>query len=716
MQTRAPMKPLLTAVVVLFVIVPVALALDTLSIRDARVEAFAPAEGGFWYAASGHVIGLIGIDGTDVRVSLPFPFVFEKRPPMLTLPDGSVVVGGLNRTIAHVRPDLTFDITRRPERPMSSGETSDLVLGADGNVWYAGGGAFGTIRDGQPLETPLDQARSIIAGDDGWLYVVTFDAIHRVSYDGEVEASDPVAPCYQRPWAERTPDGTLWTQCGFLRPGFSFQARIYGGVDATVGPDGRVWVAGDDNLLRVIDDDGDVRDLPLTTPMDRPVAIAANDGDIWYATSGSIVRVTTSFAADLHFRFGDLIVSELVPNCCFEGDYPQLSQYRPTGARFSRRVATPDPPVWTYRGGVLYAIDSARVLVAGGITGDGPPDIVVILDGDGEPTDRIESNDALKTLGLVVARNGSAYALRGFEDAVPERILTIAPGGAIVRDVAWPAAARVVPRAVDLGADQCTLTYVGSPAGRHATVIGRIDLCTATASGSMVEGASDERAHDLRILPGGELLIVYPSRIVRLDERGAELQRIGADGETRFLSIALDTDPQYIWVGTSRGLVRIRLSSGEVVERITTYGAPVRISVVGEPRASRITSRRRSVGRASCPGQAPYVTYELAIEGHYIVDLKDGVAIREEAERLAAVHGFKLTAVFEYVLGGFAAEMNDRSREALRCESSVESIHQVARNIPLEERSSSRSRLTAIHRSCAPQDTRRSKVLSSDGS
>lgn len=707
------MKPLLTAVVVLFVIAPVALALDALSIRDARVEAFASAEGGFWYAASGNVIGFIGIDGADMRVTLPF--VFERRPPMLTLSDGSVVVGGLNRTIAHVRPDLTFDIVRRPERPMSSGETSDLVLGADGNVWYAGGGAFGTIRDGQPLETPLDQARSIIAGDDGWLYVVTFDAIHRVSYDGEVKASDPVAPCYHRPWAERTADGTLWTQCGYLRPGFSFQARIYGGVDATVGPYGRVWVAGDDNLLRVIDGDGDVRDLPLTTPMDRPVAIAANDGDIWYATSGSIVRVTTSFAADLHFRLGDLIVSELVPNCCFEGDYPQLSQYRPTGARFSRRVATPDSPVWAYRGGVLYAIDSTRVLVAGGITGDGPPDVVVILDGEGEPTDRIESNDALATLGLVAARNGTAYALRGFEHAVPERILTIAPDGAIVHDVAWPASARVVPRAVDLRADQCTLTYVGSPAGGQGSVIGRIDLCTATAS-DMVEVNPDERAHDLRILPGDELLIAYPSRIVRLDERGAELQQIDADGETRFLSIALDTDPQYIWVGTSRGLIRIRLSSGEVVERIATYGAPVRISVVGEPRASRITSRRRSVGRASCPGQAPYVTYELAIEGHYIVDLKDGVAIREEAERLAAVYGFKLSAVFESVLGGFAAEMNDRSREALRCESSVESIHQVARNIPSEERSSSRSRLTAIHRSGAPQDTRRSKVLSSDGS
>lgn len=78
----------------------------------------------------------------------------------------------------------------------------------------------------------------------------------------------------------------------------------------------------------------------------------------------------------------------------------------------------------------------------------------------------------------------------------------------------------------------------------------------------------------------------------------------------------------------------------------------------------------------SCSNPAPYFTYERAVTDQYVVTLNEGVSIREEAERLARVHHFKLLAVFESVLGGFGAEMGLRSLDSVRCESSVKAIHQ----------------------------------------
>lgn len=79
----------------------------------------------------------------------------------------------------------------------------------------------------------------------------------------------------------------------------------------------------------------------------------------------------------------------------------------------------------------------------------------------------------------------------------------------------------------------------------------------------------------------------------------------------------------------------------------------------------------------ACASPAPYIEHANHVPGRYIVDLRDGVDVRAETQRLAMKYRFIVIDVFDAVLGGFVAELNDRAIAGLRCEDSVLSVSQV---------------------------------------
>ena len=61
------------------------------------------------------------------------------------------------------------------------------------------------------------------------------------------------------------------------------------------------------------------------------------------------------------------------------------------------------------------------------------------------------------------------------------------------------------------------------------------------------------------------------------------------------------------------------------------------------------------------------------IPNDYIVVFKDGVVVRDEAQRLAVKHHFVLLEVY-WLIPAFHATIEPRTVAAIRCESSVEAV------------------------------------------
>lgn len=76
----------------------------------------------------------------------------------------------------------------------------------------------------------------------------------------------------------------------------------------------------------------------------------------------------------------------------------------------------------------------------------------------------------------------------------------------------------------------------------------------------------------------------------------------------------------------------------------------------------------------SCENPAPLNGNEGPDSPGYIVHFKEGVVTLDEVNRLQSSYALEVWVVYDH-LNGFAAGMNDDTREKLRCESSIASIH-----------------------------------------
>lgn len=138
--------------------------------------------------------------------------------------------------------------------------------------------------------------------------------------------------------------------------------------------------------------------------------------------------------------------------------------------------------------------------------------------------------------------------------------------------------------ALDLAADQCTLYYVDSFAGR----LGRVDVC----SGSLLPPLATvpTLSSDLRILTDGTILVAAGESLLRISSNGAVARNYSIGANVQLASIALDVDAQSVWISSSIGLVKMNLDSGAIVagpfatNLYQVYG----MAVYGEPRAALV--------------------------------------------------------------------------------------------------------------------------------
>jgi hypothetical protein len=76
----------------------------------------------------------------------------------------------------------------------------------------------------------------------------------------------------------------------------------------------------------------------------------------------------------------------------------------------------------------------------------------------------------------------------------------------------------------------------------------------------------------------------------------------------------------------------------------------------------------------ACVNPAPLLgQYDGRAPG-YIIDLKDGVDVIVETDRLATRYNFTPTHVYDAVLGGFSANLTPAAVAGLRCENTVNYI------------------------------------------
>jgi hypothetical protein len=526
-------------------------------------------DGALWYAAQWNEVGRIGRDGVVESVAVPQPFAAYEDTPMYALPGGGMLVGSANGTIA--RFDASLDVTF-----VWTGDRYDVVRdfapAPDGAVWVLldrfGETALARLSaNGTFSREPLPfRTFELAVAPDGTLYLLAGGGVRRATADGFAL----VAPCNGCPidWLEVTADGTVWFSGGRIAPDGAFHPHWYDAAASTIGPDGNVWLASRLNAVHAVHGDGSVRTLPFADTSDVPQAIVSFEGAIWYAVPGEIRSLDPGTTIDLHLRRGDVVAIEQQRFCCFEGAYPVLAFHRRGAEPFVRRV--PETDLDSIGGNSVYAVDPGTVLVE-----DASSRGLLVLDGRGTARGGFAAEPNTAGTGVVVDRDGTAFMLRKYDDGyrivTPERALPL------------PLASDLHVQGIDLAADQCTLFYAATG------LVGTVNVCTGAAGATFPVSGTPE---DLRILPNGDLLVASQAALTRYAPSGAPLQQF----EMMALSVALDVDPRYAWVG-GWDLRRIDLATGTTVEVLSTYGAVTSISVVGEPRAARTTPARRRAAR-----------------------------------------------------------------------------------------------------------------------
>jgi hypothetical protein len=159
--------------------------------------------------------------------------------------------------------------------------------------------------------------------------------------------------------------------------------------------------------------------------------------------------------------------------------------------------------------------------------------------------------------GITAARDGRIFASATVEGA--GAVLEIDAAGVLVTAHAIPGSA---DRAIDLGADQCTL-FIGRSPG-----IARYDVCTRQALETIASGY----VHDVRALPQGDVLVATSTESVlyRYDSSGALVRTYEFPTGDAPAAIALEDENTAV-VATDNGasggfggrVFRLNLLSGE---------------------------------------------------------------------------------------------------------------------------------------------------------
>jgi hypothetical protein len=219
--------------------------------------------------------------------------------------------------------------------------------------------------------------------------------------------------------------------------------------------------------------------------------------------------------------------------------------------------------VWT--GGAAMAFDSIGVLYSVSDT-------------------TLESFDSLlrtiRTVHLQEPSRSMAVDAAGFAYVVGEsaRVYVYTPGGVFQRGFTLPnVTAPVGAISIDVTPDGCTLVYVGD----HAAV-NRFDACGQM---SLPAIAADERFDAVRAMSDGGFAGATGDRIKFYDSMGRLLYDVLAPPFTPVTTMVFDVDPQYLWIGTNKQLVRMGIIDRSITAKSGPL-SPYAVAVAGERRAT----------------------------------------------------------------------------------------------------------------------------------
>lgn len=559
------------------------------------------ADGSLWYAAyregqnvSERVeVGRVLPTGVVEKVAFPNFYMSDIHAALVPAPDGGVIVAGASSKIVKIdaRMSVTYLSAQNEIRSIS-----DMTYGPDGNLWFVGTNISDAPVVGRmtPEGSEIQQfplpggSRAIASAPDGNLYVLTYNGIHRVTTSGAVTLAFACS-CESR-WLEVASDGTLWSAKARMLPNGSFIAHYLSDVrDGVEDANGKMWLAvRRANELQVRSSHGDLeRVVPFAEANREPLAVTSSGDVIWYGARGAIRSFDATTRINLRLRTGDLVAIEPEWYYGISGYYPVLAMHHRGARPFSRRPLNWRENFRTPSG--VFALNASRILVQyddDGTCTDCP--LATIMDSEGVVRAELQGPPKTIGAGIFVDRAGRIRSLRMMNDSGEYRMLTYAATGHLLSNIPVPIPQDEID-AVELASDQCTLYY------GYFNKIERVDICTGAVLPDFARDLPGY-AYDLRILPNGDVLAVSASRLVRFNSNGAIVRQYEAVTDAQ--SIALDPDPNYIWIGT-RELQRMHLASGEIVERIAAFNSlPVwSISVIGEPRAARMPVRRHSVRR-----------------------------------------------------------------------------------------------------------------------
>jgi hypothetical protein len=270
------------------------------------------------------------------------------------------------------------------------------------------------------------------------------------------------------------------------------------------------------------------------------------------------------------FQPGDVILTASSPMGAFSDFTCKLLWYDGNGNLKGVLLA---PPLNQSLGGAAFSPSGVlHVLTGAGIS-------QVAANGSATPFyDAFSQGNPRLPNSTSFAADGSIYNGAGCSGGVCASIIHVSSAGVRVALYDVP----VLPQAVDLGSDQCTLYYL------TLNTLSRFDVCHGTALANLATfPGGGVTAYDFRILPDHTLLVGLSGHLAQLNTAGQTLRQFGGG----VFRMALDTDPRFLWAETSSGkFSKLDLASGNTVLGPFDSGMQsiTSMTVFGEPRAALI--------------------------------------------------------------------------------------------------------------------------------
>jgi uncharacterized repeat protein (TIGR01451 family) len=166
---------------------------------------------------------------------------------------------------------------------------------------------------------------------------------------------------------------------------------------------------------------------------------------------------------------------------------------------------------------------------------------------------------------------------------------------------------------LDLAADQRTILYTS-----YGIQVKRYDVSTLTQLPDLTDGLPGYEAYDLRILPGGGVLVADGQYVVELNSAGTVIRTYEVSNDYSLAGLALDPDGGSFWASsqTSPYLYKFVFGTTNSVASLPVFTSSgiAALALYGEPRAAASSAPRLSI---ALDQRNAIVSWPAGVAGYY---------------------------------------------------------------------------------------------------